>query len=100
MQYLTIKVPVQHVSLTAMEEAGWELGDNGLEENKIYGELNKEGLMSYLTRRQKQVVICLNDRGLTRKETAVGLGVSLQAVHQIVLRIRKRLIERAEIWKR
>jgi len=56
--------------------------------------------MSYLTRRQKQVVICLNDRGLTRKETAVGLGVSLQAVHQIVLRIRKRLIERAEIWKR
>ncbi len=98
---IRIRVPVQHVSLTAMEEAGWELGDNGFEENRNYAEFYKEGLLAFLTRRQRQVALCLNDQGLSRKETAAALGVSLQAVHQIVLRMRKRLKERGGIvWRK
>jgi DNA-directed RNA polymerase specialized sigma subunit len=99
---ITQKVFVQHISLTAMEEAGWELSDDGEEERKFYGgEFQKEALLLNLTRRQREVAHCLSDMDSSRKETAKNLGVSLQAVHQIVLRMRKRLKGKADIlWEK
>ena len=93
---------VQCVSLTTLEEKGFEPSDAGEHERQIYGgELQKEAVLSLLTKRQRGVARCLNDRDLTRKETASVLGVSLQAIHQIVLRMRKRLRDKGEIeWKR
>jgi len=87
----TIKIPVTHISLTAMEDAGWELGDDGQEELESYSRFTKRYYLTFLTDRQKQVVFCLAELGMSRKETALHLMISLQAVHQIVLRMRERL---------
>lgn len=90
------EIYVTHVSLQNLEEAGWELGDGGLEEEKMQAELNSHWLISCLTNRQRKVAAFLTD-GFTRKETAKQLGVCLQAIHQIVLRMRKRLKLKAQI---
>lgn len=92
---ITIRVPVQHISLTTMEEAGWELSDGGKQEREQYAVFNKRSLLAMLTARQRQVALCL-DEGMARREVAIHLMVSLQAIHQIVLRVRKRLKERGE----
>lgn len=101
MNSLTAGVFIQCVSMTALEENGFELSDSGEHERQIYGgELQKQAILQVLTKRQREVAFCLNDRDLTRKETAGELGVSLQAIHQIVLRMRKRLREREVVaWK-
>ncbi len=97
---MTQKVYVQHVSLTAMMDAGWELDDGGEEERQMYGgSLQKEAVLRLLTRRQREVIYHLNDLGLSRKEAAQRLGVCLQAVHEIVLRMRKRLAKKGALWK-
>ncbi len=95
MKFPTIKVFVEHLSLTSMQEAGFDLDDGGKQEKEIFSGFYKESLLGFLTRKQRRLAECLNDRGMTRKEAAECLGVSLQAVHQMVLRMRKRLIERA-----
>ncbi len=74
-----------------MEDAGWEIGDDGQEELESYSRFTKRYYLTFLTDRQKQVVFCLAELGMSRKETALHLMVSLQAVHQIVLRMRERL---------
>lgn len=74
-----------------MEDAGWELGDDGQEELEGYSRFTKRYYLTFLTDRQKQVVFCLAELGMSRKETALHLMISLQAVHQIVLRMRERL---------
>lgn len=93
---ISIRIPVQHVSMTAMEEKGWELSDGGRQEREQYAVFNKRSLLAMLTARQRQVVICL-DEGMKRREAALHLMVSLQAIHQIILRVRKRLRERGEV---
>jgi DNA-binding NarL/FixJ family response regulator len=86
---------IQVVSLEGLTSDGFEPSDNGWEsENQI----NDGILLTFLTKRQRSVAVLLND-GYTRKETAGELAVSLQAIHQIVLRMRKRLRERAQVMK-
>lgn len=92
---ISIRVPVQHISMTAMEEKGWELSDGGREVREQYAIFHKRSLLAMLTARQRQVVLCL-DEGMARREIAIHLMVTLQAIHQIVLRVRKRLKERGE----
>jgi DNA-binding NarL/FixJ family response regulator len=90
MRLPTIKVYVQHVSLEAMSDAGWEMGDGGLEAENAQGSMHNDWLLGCLTRRQRSVAKLLHD-GYSRRETAQQLNVSLQAVHQIVIRMRQRL---------
>ncbi len=102
MSRLILNAFIRCVSLTVLEANGFEPSDAGEHERQIYGgEFQKESILSLLTKRQREVARCLNDRDLTRKETADALGVSLQAVHQIVLRMRKRLRAKGDIeWRK
>lgn len=86
----TIKVYVQHVSIDALEEAGWELGDNGFQAENAASFIQNDWLFQCLTKRQRTVASLLAE-GYTRRDAAKKLEVSLQAVHQIVLRMRSRL---------
>ncbi len=96
MKQLTQKVFVQHVSMQSMEEAGWELSDEGAAEEKMTGQMQEAWLLRCFTRRQRQVASFLED-GYSRRDTAKELKVSIQAIHQIVLRMRKRLRARMNI---
>lgn len=86
----TIKVFVQHVSIDSLQEAGWELGDNGFQAEDAASFIQNDWLYKCLTKRQRAVAELLAD-GYTRREIGWKLGVSLQAIHQIVLRMRLRL---------
>lgn len=86
----TKKVYVQHVSLTNLQSLGYEIGDNDIHEEEMYSRFGELSLISRLTNKQRKVVDLLS-KGYKRKEIARELGVSLQAIHQIVPRIRKRV---------
>ncbi len=90
MRVPTIKVYVQHVSLEAMSDAGWELGDDGFEAENTQSFIHNDWILGCLTKRQRSVARLLTD-GYSRRETAQQLNVSLQAIHQIVLRMRHRI---------
>lgn len=92
----TIKVFVQHVSIDTLEEAGWELGDDGFQAENAASFIQNDWLYQCLTKRQRSIAALLAD-GYTRRETAQKLNVSLQAIHQIVLRMRGRLRLKARI---
>jgi len=92
----TIKVFVQHVSIDTLQEAGWELGDDGFQAENAASFIQNDWLYQCLTKRQRSVAALLTD-GYTRRETAQKLSVSLQAIHQIVLRMRGRLRLKAYI---
>lgn len=92
----TMKVYVQHVSIDTLAESGWEMGDDGIQAENATSNLHKIWFLQRLTRRQQTVAALLAD-GYTRRETAQKLNVSLQAIHQIVLRMRGRLKTRGEI---
>ncbi len=98
-----IKVNVRHVSLETYNDDGEMFGDEGIQMAKSAGEYDKEYFLNLLTKRQKAVAELLFN-GYDRVRIATSLGVSVQAVHQIVPRIRKRLNEKAGIplkgWKR
>jgi RNA polymerase sigma factor (sigma-70 family) len=82
---------VRDLSLESLNESGIQFGDRGLEEKKIYDSQNMEWILSCLTKKQRKIVEYLFIQDKTRKETADLVGVKLQAVHQIVPRIRKRI---------
>lgn len=86
----TIKVYVQHVSLETMQDAGWELGDDGFQAEDAASFIQSDWVFKCLTKRQREVATCLAE-GYTRRETAKKLHVSLQAIHQIVPRMRDRI---------
>jgi len=90
------KVPVQNVSIETLSEAGYDIGDNGKQFDEMIGIGQSEYIMNLLTRRQRQVIACICE-GYTRRETAVRLGISLQAVHQIIPRMRQRLKRKSSI---
>ncbi len=95
-----LKVRVQSVSLTAMEEAGWELSDEGRQQEEFFAGFNKNNILSCLTFRQRQILFHLV-KGMERKEIARHMAISLQAIHQIIPRMRKRLAEKAGVvWKK
>ena len=78
------------------------LSDNGFASDESYGNRECELYLNSLTKRQREVAMLLQ-RGLKRDEMADELGVCTQAIHQIILRIRKRLAQKAGVstkgWK-
>ena len=90
MKRLSIKVYAQHFSLEDLEEKGLQFADDSADHN------NPDYLFTVLTNRQRQVAKLLDD-GYTRKEIANDLQVCVQAIHQIVLRIRKRINDKAGV---
>jgi len=84
-------IPIDHLNESDDPTVSSEMiGDNGAEVDRQVGELTAEYLFSRLTKRQRMVAALLT-RGYTRKETAKHLGVSHQAIHQIVIRMRRRI---------
>ncbi len=77
---------------------GLDIDDNGQAMNNIYGQAEYERILSCLTNKQREVVLLLNE-GYTRTEIADRLHISLQAIHQIIPRIRSRLIEKAQVQR-
>ena len=89
MRRLSKVIPVQHFSIRSLEEKGIQFG--------ISADFsNPKELLAVLTNRQKQVANLLEE-GYTRKEISTELMVCTQAIHQIVLRIRKRLKDKAGV---
>lgn len=93
MRTVTQKIKVKNYSLTAMQESGWDLSDNQQDEKNFYAKFASQTIMNQLTARQRRVVICLKE-GRNRTEIASILLVSLQEVHQIIARIRRRIEDR------
>jgi DNA-binding NarL/FixJ family response regulator len=79
------RVPVQNVSIETLSEAGYEIGDNGRETDAMIGLGQSEFIMKQLPRRQREVIDCIC-QGYSRREIAEKLGISLQAIHQIIPR--------------
>lgn len=77
------------ISIEELAELGFEIGDDREDEENV-AKIQSKYLLSLLTRRQKRVALLLDD-GYSRKEVALKLEICVQAVHQIVIRIRKRL---------
>lgn len=96
MRQLTAKIYVQHISMQTLSENGFELRDEKNPEDEFTEKSQENYYLSVLTNRQKSVANLLN-YGHSRKEIAKELNVCLQAIHQIVLRIRKRLRDRTNI---
>jgi DNA-binding NarL/FixJ family response regulator len=84
------------VSLSTFEEIGLDRGDDGKEMENMQSRIQRDFLMNILTARQRKVTLLLL-YGYSRKDTAAELNVCLQAIHQIVLRIRKRLVFYAQL---
>lgn len=72
------------------------LGDNGFAAAENYGVRDRELMLGSLTTRQRRIAFLLAD-GYSRVEIAQEVGVCTQAVHQIILRIRKRLAAKAGV---
>lgn len=96
-------IPVHHSSFEDLQEAGWEAHDNGFASNNYVSTLATKDLIKVLTKKQQMVLSELM-QGKSRKDIALKIMVSEQALHQIVIRIRKRLHDKAGIslkgWKR
>jgi len=90
----TIRVPIHELSLSDMNEAGFDVSDDGSEVQGHYGNFGRRELLHHLTAKQRQVLFYY-EKGYSRKDIAVHLVESVQAIHQIILRIRKRLKKRA-----
>lgn len=77
-------------SLEEMHEGGWDVARQDSYEDEIIGETQKDFVLACLTQRQRAYAELLM-QGFTRTQAAEAKAVSLQAVHQIVARMRKRL---------
>ncbi len=83
-------VTIRETSLEGLCDLGWDASDNRDHVADLIGQDGWVRLMSCLTKRQRQVSEKLAE-GYTRRETAELLGISLMAVHRMVLRMRLRL---------
>ncbi len=103
-RYIKIKVTNLRLDETREDDDSW-LEDEGIQARNFESEIDKEKLLSFLTKRQRQVAELLF-AGYDRPQIAEHLTppVCVQAVHQIILRIRKRLNQKAGVkvggWKR
>lgn len=87
-QYETVQV--KHVSIEALAAEGYDIDDKEKDSDHLFNAAQPDYILNVLTRRQRQVIQCILE-GYTRRETAKKLGISLQAVHQIIPRMRLRL---------
>lgn len=84
------KYDYSFLSIETLTDGGYEFEDEERSENL------EDFYLNSLTPQQKYVANQLNE-GYTRKEIADKLGVSLMAIHRIVLRIQKRLKEKCMV---
>jgi DNA-binding NarL/FixJ family response regulator len=77
-------------------DGAYGVSDNGFAERQAMGAVLASDMLKCLTNRQREVVNLLAE-GLSRKEIAEERGVVLQAVHQIVIRIRGRMKTRGVV---
>lgn len=86
------KVKVTYSSLETLAEAGFEPSDDNQEQKLelIISEEGKNKTLASLTRKQQKIAEMMIS-GYKRKEIAKTQSVSLQSVHQIVIRMRRRL---------
>ena len=84
-------IPVTNVSLDTLEDIDASGSDYDQSESQIYSALIKTNLISTFTTRQRRVLHCLYEEGMSRKEAAKHLLVSEQAIHQIVGRMKSRV---------
>lgn len=87
---VTVPVPVRNISLETAEEHGMEFDDGERAEREAYGVLIRNNLLSSFTTKQRRVLSCIYEEGMTRKEAAVHLMVSVQSIHQIIGRMKQR----------
>ena len=85
-------IPVHEISHEELAETGHEVGDEDADK-ELYSNLIKRNFINRLTPRQRQVVIVLGEEEKTRRSAALTLLISLQAIHQIVARIKERFPE-------
>jgi DNA-directed RNA polymerase specialized sigma24 family protein len=90
----TVSIKVTSVSLSELIDCGRDIPDQKTQADEYLEQEQVQYILSLLTKRQRQVVMLLED--YTRKEVAQQLTpkVSVQSIHQIILRIRKRIEER------
>src|SRR5919205_3171520 len=79
-------------SFEELQEGGFEYGDDGQSEKEMYAGLMSGQILMGLTDKQRKIAISLSE-GKSRKQIANDLFVSEQAVHQIILRLRKRIVK-------
>lgn len=79
-----------------MNDIGLDVSDEGSEVQNHYGHFGRKDILRNLTTKQQRVLFYY-EKGYSREEIAMSLLESVQAVHQIILRIRKRLKKRAGI---
>jgi DNA-binding NarL/FixJ family response regulator len=87
---------VHSIPSSVLEEIGDQLSDEGEAVREMEDPSQADYLLGCLTKRQMKVAQMLTD-GYSRKEIALDVNVSLQAVHQIILRMRSRLKKKAHL---
>lgn len=78
------------VSLENLQSTGLDIESDISDLDRLDGENLEQFYLSKLTKRQRYIAVQLS-AGYSRKDVAKELGISLQAIHQIVLRMQKRL---------
>jgi DNA-binding CsgD family transcriptional regulator len=75
-----------------MQENGFDISDNGEEANNFDRESDYSRLLVGLTAHQRKVAELLA-KGYSRGEVAEMFGIGIQGIHQMVARIRSKIIK-------
>jgi DNA-binding NarL/FixJ family response regulator len=65
-------------------------------DDNCYDVFRYDAIFTTLTKRQREVAVLLGE-GYNRKEIAGKLHTGIQAIYQIIIRIRYRLVRKAEV---
>lgn len=80
----------EHENDKVVDHGSLYLSDWGKQSGEMLSQLQAEWWMGKLTRKQQKVILAMQSERKRRK-VAEDLGVSLQAVNQIIIRIRRRI---------
>ncbi len=102
--YEILAAQIEDVSIEDLaDDIGETISDCGRQAEDMEAEENAQSLLKLLTKRQRDVATLLA-QGYDRQEIADNRGVCIQSVHQIVIRIKHRLANRAGVsmkgWRR
>ena len=99
MKYFETKViRVEQLSLTSLQEVGFDPSDEGKEAQQTLSRLSSHEMLNVLTKRQREVAVMLGIKGFSRSQIAKKLGIKPRAVHKLIWRMRKRILLKEQIW--
>ena len=99
MKYFETQViRVEQISLTSLQEVGFDPSDEGKEVQQTLSRLSSHEVLKVLTKRQREVAIMLGIKGYSRTQIAEKLGIKPRAVHKLIWRIRKRILLKETLW--